>query len=88
MFIHASVHVQYVCKNDTGFIQSIYDHMWLNSGLFFPKVRNLTLAFQAAESIGIKPSLVSLNTHTHTHTDGGREKECKKYEPQPREWTQ
>lgn len=26
---------------------------------FFLQVRNLTLAFQAAESIGIKPSLVS-----------------------------
>lgn len=28
-------------------------------GVFFLQVRNLTLAFQAAESIGIKPSLVS-----------------------------
>lgn len=36
------------------------------------QVRNLTLAFQAAESIGIKPSLVSSSatdhTHSHTHT--------------------
>lgn len=37
----------------------------------FFQVQNLTLAFQAAESVGIKPSLVSGRaahpTHTHTH---------------------
>lgn len=41
----------------------------LNTQWFvFLQVRNLTLAFQAAESIGIKPSLVSWSATDVTHT--------------------
>lgn len=41
----------------------------LNTQWFvFLQVRNLTLAFQAAESIGIKPSLVSWSATDLTHT--------------------